>query len=647
MAAQTTSPTAEAAGLTAVEARRPVDTDVAGLGRGRAGAFVAPAMVLIATFLVFPALWMFYISATNYRLTGVAARLPSFVGFDNYTTALSDASFHNALLLALIFVFGSAVVGQNALGFWLAWTLRSAPGFLRRVLEALVLLAWIIPSSVVAFLWIAMLDRDAGSLNVFLGTPGLAWLIDYPMLSIIVFNIWRGAAFSMLLYSAALAAVPPSQLETARLVGASGWQTLRDVVFPQIRGHVLTNTLLITLWTFNDFTPFLLTKGGPDHRTETLPVYIYNTAITGGGMGYGAAISVIMLLVNLVLAVLYLRLLRARTRQTPAGGAGLTAGDRGAGPVAGALAGLRRGMAAAGGSLAERARRTGGAVSGLVAPARRVLAPARKVIGRIAFYAGVAAAMVFFAIPMLWLLGTPFDAEPTYALSVPDVTLANFQTVWEHQYALGSLWNALVLALGTAVIVVACAALAAYALSRVQLPGRNALLYGLLLLSSIVTGTAAMVPIFILMDQLDLINTHSGVILVFAGGLLPAAIFILKDFVDAIPRSYEESARVFGASPGQVLRQVVAPVIRPGLATIGVWTIVNVWGNFLVPFLLMPSTQEKQPAAVLVRTFYTEGGGAKLGLISAFSLLYAIPVVAMYLIVNRRYGFRFHGGIKS
>jgi multiple sugar transport system permease protein len=155
-----------------------------------------------------------------------------------------------------------------------------------------------------------------------------------------------------------------------------------------------------------------------------------------------------------------------------------------------------------------------------------------------------------------------------------------------------------------------------------------------------------MVPIYQLVYQLNLIDSRLGVVLALSGGLLPAAIFILKDFVDAIPRSYEESARVFGASPLQILRDVVVPVARPGLATIGVWATVQVWGNFLLPFILLRDPG-KQPAAVLMRTLYTEGGNPNLALLSTFSLVYAIPVVLMYLFVNRRYGFRFHGGIKS
>ena len=116
----------------------------------------------------------------------------------------------------------------------------------------------------------------------------------------------------MQLFSSALSAVPPSQLESARMAGAAGWQQLRDVVIPNIRGHILTNTLMITLWTFNTFTPYLLTAGGPNKKTEILSVYIYRTAIPGGQLGVGAALSMIMLIINLFIALMYMRVGRRK-----------------------------------------------------------------------------------------------------------------------------------------------------------------------------------------------------------------------------------------------------------------------------------------------------------------------------------------------
>jgi len=295
-------------------ARRPTadDGDVAGLGKPRAVLFAAPALILIAIFLVFPALWTLYLGMTNFRLTGTAAAHPQFIGIDNYVNALTDPRFLNSLGLTLLFVLGSALIGQSLLGFAIAWLMTRVPKTVRAVVEFFVLLAWIIPSSVSTFLWIALLDRSDGTLNLLLNTPGTGWLLQYPMQSIIVFNTWAGTAFSMLLFSSALASVPPSQLESARMVGAGAWAQLTDVIFPHIRGHILTNTLLITLWTFNVFTPYLLTAGGPDSRSEILPVFIYRLALRDGLLGQGAAISLIMIIINLVIALVYLRLLKEK-----------------------------------------------------------------------------------------------------------------------------------------------------------------------------------------------------------------------------------------------------------------------------------------------------------------------------------------------
>lgn len=286
---------------------------MAGLGVPRAVAFLLPAIVVIGVFLVFPALWTIYIGATNYELTGPNSIAPRFVGTANFRAALGDPQFRNALWLTVVFVLGSAVIGQNALGFLLASMLRRAVGWVRGIVQALVLVAWILPGTVVAFLWFALLDKNSGTLNALIGSHTTAWLLRYPMTALVVFNTWRGTAFSMMLYSSALTAVPPTQLEMARLSGANWWQVLRDVTLPHIRGHVLTNTLLISLWTANDFTPFLLTAGGPNHSSEVLSVFIYDKALGSGQLGYASAISLLLLVLNLMIALVYLRLLRRRS----------------------------------------------------------------------------------------------------------------------------------------------------------------------------------------------------------------------------------------------------------------------------------------------------------------------------------------------
>ena len=164
------------------------------------------------------------------------------------------------------------------------------PRVVRTVVESLVMLAWILPGSVVAFLWIALLDRDAGTLNALLGTPGMAWLLEYPML--VDHRVQHLAGHGVL--DAAVqrraerrAAVAAG--DGAAWPGASGWQQLRDVVFPHIRGHVLTNLLLISLWTFNDFAPVPASpRAARTARSEILPVFVYQVAIFDGQLGFGA-----------------------------------------------------------------------------------------------------------------------------------------------------------------------------------------------------------------------------------------------------------------------------------------------------------------------------------------------------------------------
>jgi multiple sugar transport system permease protein len=266
---------------------------------------------------------------------------------------------------------------------------------------------------------------------------------------------------------------------------------------------------------------------------------------------------------------------------------------------------------------------------------------------RIGFSALAALLGAVFALPLLWFLFAPFNARAELGLAVPQpFTLANFMTVFQNGFAMQALWNSLIQSVGGVILVGAAATLAAYALSRSSIPGKGAVTYVLLLFSSVVSGSAAMVPIFLIVSAAGLIDTHLAVILVFAGGLLPTAMFILRDFIDSIPKSYEESAMVAGASPVQAFFDVALPVIRPGIVVVVVWAFVNIWGSFLIPFILLRS-DDQMPASVAIYSFYSEAGTPIVTLLAAYSLIYSLPVIVLYLFVSWKFGFRFFGGIKA
>ncbi|SIQ22770.1 carbohydrate ABC transporter permease [Halanaerobium kushneri] len=271
----------------------------------------------------------------------------------------------------------------------------------------------------------------------------------------------------------------------------------------------------------------------------------------------------------------------------------------------------------------------------------------KKVILRLLYNLLVVVLSAFFVLPILWLIFTPFNENPTLALQFPlNPTLENFSKVIENDYAIAAFKNSLIQSFGATFLVLFLASLAAYAFSRVELPGKNIIMYILVLFSSIVTGIAAMVPLFFLLLRVGLIDTHLGVILVFSGGFLPTAVFLLKDFVDSISTSYEESAIISGASKFQIFKDIIFPLSRPGMVVIGVYTFVQVWSNFLIPFLFLRS-EGKMPASVAIYSFTNQVGMPKIDLISTYSLLYTIPVIALYLFANKKYGFRFYGGLKG
>ena len=281
--------------------------------------FLIPAIIFVSVFLIFPFIWIIIVSFTNETLTGIGALNPQFVGLNNYTSLFDFSSwmvrgnFGNSLWVTLQFVFGSAMIGQVGLGLTLAIAFYRKKGFLREFVNTLVILAWIIPDVVVAFSWIAFLDRDFGTLNAILSAVGIGrpdWQLEHALLAIIIFNTWRGTAFSMLLFSSALETIPPSYLETAEVVGASLWQKLRDILLPLLRGHILTDLILITLWTFNTFSPFLITGGGPAYKTDLVSIFTYRTAFQFYEFGQGGAIAVVIMLINFVLTLVYLAMLR-------------------------------------------------------------------------------------------------------------------------------------------------------------------------------------------------------------------------------------------------------------------------------------------------------------------------------------------------
>lgn len=273
-------------------------------------AWLAPAVLLLAAFYLYPIIDVFRLSLTNATLLSSEERYT----LDTLYAMLGNAALGDILLTTFVFCVAS-VIGQQAVGFGIALVVvrgerRRLPGM--TTIRTIVLIAWVIPGIANGLIW-QMLFSEApfGAINSvlrLLHVAPVAWLSDptNAMISAIISNVWRGTAFSMIVFYAALKGIDPTLYEAANVDGANGWQKFRFVTLPMMRSAILVNSILITIQTLNTFDAIIsLTGGGPGRATEVLSLFTYNTVFRNYDLAGGSMLSVLMLVISLALALFY------------------------------------------------------------------------------------------------------------------------------------------------------------------------------------------------------------------------------------------------------------------------------------------------------------------------------------------------------
>jgi ABC-type sugar transport system permease subunit len=183
-------------------------------------------------------------------------------------------------------------------------------------ISAILFMPWVVSQVFATSAWRILFNDSYGIINYLLKMMGMMpvkWLADKSIALnvVILLNIWAGYGFSMTVQLGAIKSVPTDLYEAARVDGAGWFRQLIHVTLPMIRYTILTNMIFISIATFNIFAyVFALTNGGPVKYTEVIGLTMYSTAFTKGAMGAGASISVVMLLFNALMAVLYIALFR-------------------------------------------------------------------------------------------------------------------------------------------------------------------------------------------------------------------------------------------------------------------------------------------------------------------------------------------------
>ncbi|MEN3538209.1 carbohydrate ABC transporter permease [Microbispora sp. ZYX-F-249] len=247
--------------------------------------------------------------------------------------------------------------------------------------------------------------------------------------------------------------------------------------------------------------------------------------------------------------------------------------------------------------------------------------------------------VVFLAFPLLWLLSTALKTPQEMAALDPAwiprrPTLANFADAFGEQDLVGAALRSLVVAVATALITVALALPAAYALARHRgAAGRVAI--GWVLVSQVFPVVLVIIPLFMVLRRLELVNTLAGLTVVHVTFVMPFALWMLRGYVRAVPRELEEAAAVDGAGRLRALAAVVAPLLAPGVVATLLFGFISSWNEFLFALVILKDPEVETLPLTLVR-FVGPEGVARLGPLAAASLLATVPSLVFFAIIQRR-----------
>jgi raffinose/stachyose/melibiose transport system permease protein len=277
--------------------------------------FLLPVLLILAGFLFYPLVYGIVLSLHDTR----GFDLTDFVGLDHYAHAiLGDAVFHRALLNTVLFT-GGAVVLQTGLGLFLAVLVAGAKRG-RTFFQVAFFVPFVLASVAVGTVWkflyapyFGVIATVGSALGFHTQTIAPLADADWALLAVLVAFLWRFAGFNMVVYLAAIQALPREYYEYALLEGAGRFERFRHVTWPLLWPQTFTLVLLTTLGTLRIFDMvWVMTAGGPSHATETVATDVYVTAFRFLQVGYAQAMAMILLVVILLIAVVEYRILNRR-----------------------------------------------------------------------------------------------------------------------------------------------------------------------------------------------------------------------------------------------------------------------------------------------------------------------------------------------
>ena len=270
-------------------------------------ATLAPALIILLTYVYFPTIYSFYLSFFKTRLISTE----NFIGFEHYIKVLNDPVFRKALWNTILYSVG-AIAGTLILGLGLAILLDS-PLRGKGIFLTAFFLPYIIPFTAHTLLWYWLLDPRYGLVNYLLsliGIKSIPWLTSssWVLPAFILMDIWKRFGFAMVLFLAGLQTIPDDLYDAATVDGASGWAKFRFITLPLLSPVTLFLIVISFLHTFQLFVePFVMTKGGPAYASISVVYLIYQEGFRTLNIGRSSAMAVILFILIFVLTIALVR----------------------------------------------------------------------------------------------------------------------------------------------------------------------------------------------------------------------------------------------------------------------------------------------------------------------------------------------------
>ena len=251
-------------------------------------------------------------------------------------------------------------------------------------------------------------------------------------------------------------------------------------------------------------------------------------------------------------------------------------------------------------------------------------------------YVLLTAGLILMVIPFLWMVISSIKPEAEVRAVPPTwwpetVTLDNYRTLFEKLdfpvYFLNSTLVALAVTAGNVLF----GSMLGYALAKLDFPGKR-VVFGLVLATLMIPGVVTFVPLFILTTNLGLTNTLPGIFLPFLAG--PFGVFLMRQFISGLPDELIQAARVDGAGELRIFFSIILPLCGPALATLGILSFLTSWNNFLWP-LVVAQTEDKFTLPVALALYSVGQNATKYGLLLAGAVAVVIPVIAVFLALQR------------